>query len=183
MGGFGSLAPAVLSQEAGRSWEKEIAMSLRISSGALTERELTTLRAAATETSHILTVKVDVTAEPRTVSISQRSLFIENGDTVTWKFVAQQRGNPPLSNLDLEVVFDDLPNSEPRPLDINSRISVDVNEVEASDGTVYVAQYSILLDGVRLGSLFPQEGPRLVIDKMCVPLPRGPRRLREWFSR
>jgi hypothetical protein len=162
---------------------KEIAMSLRISSGALTERELATLRAAVTGTSHTLTVKVDVTAEPRTFSISQRSLFIENGDTVTWKLVAQQRGNPPLSNLDLEVVFDHLPNSVPGALDINSRISVDVSEVEASEGTIYVAKYSILLNGERLESLLPGEGPQLLIDKMCVPPPRGPRRLREWFSR
>ena len=156
-------------------------MSLRNSNALLTERELATLRAAATGTSHTLTVKVNVTSEPKTFSISQRSLLIENGDTVTWKLVAQQRGNPPLSNLDLEVVFDHLPNSEPRPLDINSRISIDVSEVEASEGTAYVARYSVLLNGVRLESLLPLDGPRLVIDKMCDPPPRGPRRLRDWF--
>lgn len=158
-------------------------MSLRIASGALTQGEFAMLRAAATGTSHTLTVKVDVTAQPATFSVSQRSLFIENGDTVTWKLVSQQRGNPPLSNLDLEVVFDHLPNSAPGALDINSRIGVDVSEVEASEGTVYVAKYSILLNGERLESLLPGDGPQLVIDKMCVPPPRGPRRLREWFSR
>ncbi|MFY9823709.1 MAG: hypothetical protein WAM82_20170 [Thermoanaerobaculia bacterium] len=154
-------------------------MSLRIASGALTQGEFAMLRAAATGTSHTLTVKVDVTARPATFSISQRSLPIENGDTVVWKLVAQQRGNPPLSNLDLEVVFDHLPSSAPRPLDINSRISIDVSEVEASEGTAYVARYSILLNGVPLEPLFLGEGPQLVIDKMCVPPSQGPRRLRE----
>ena len=158
-------------------------MSLRYSSGALTERELTTLRAADTGTSHTLTVKVNVTAEPRTVSISQRNLFIENGDTVTWRLVTNQPGNPPLGDPGAEIVFENLPNSVPGTSDRDSRISVDVSEVEASEGTVYVAKYSILLNGARLESLFPLEGPQLVIDKMCDPPPRGPRRLREWFSR
>ena len=158
-------------------------MSLRIVSGALNQEELAMFRAAATGTSHTLTVKVDVTARPATFSVSQRSLPIENGDTVLWKLVSQQRGNPPLSNLDLEVVFDNLPNSKPGALDINSRISVDVSEVEASEGTVYAASYSILLNGERLKSLLPGERPQLVIDKMCAPPSRGPLRLREWFSR
>lgn len=182
MGNFRSLAPPVLSQGIGQDLGKGTSMSLRASNTVLTERELTMLRAAGTGTSHTLTVKVNVTTKPMTVSLSQRSLFIENGDTVTWKLVSQQRGNPPLSNLDLEVVFDHLPNSVPGALDINSRISVDVSEVEASEGTVYVAKYSILLNGERLESLLPGEGPQLVIAKMCVPPPRGPRRLREWFS-
>jgi hypothetical protein len=156
-------------------------MSLRIASGALTQGEFAMLRAAATGTSHTLTVKVDVTTQPATFSVSQRSLPIENGDTVVWKLVARQRGNLPLSNLDLEVVFDHLPNSAPRPLDINSRISVDVSEVEASEGTAYMAKYSVRLNGVRLESVLPWGGPQLVIDKMCDPPPRGPRRLPNLF--
>ncbi|HEX3552916.1 MAG TPA: hypothetical protein VIA62_06775 [Thermoanaerobaculia bacterium] len=157
-------------------------MSLRNSSAALTGMELSTLRAASTGTSHTLTVKVNVAAQPATLSISQRSLPIENGDAVTWRFVTNQPGNPPFEDPGVKVVFENLPHSMPGDPE-DSRISVDVSEVEASEGTKYVAKYSVLLNGVRLESVLPLDGPQLVIDKMCAPPPRGPRRLWNWFSR
>src|ERR1700744_1469224 len=86
-----------------RTERKEIPMRKQ-SAYPLSEPELTPVLPSPTGTSHTLTVEVDLKA--KSVTISDPSLHIKDGDEVVWDFKAKGGGKLNLGGSTLKVVFD-----------------------------------------------------------------------------
>ena len=159
-------------------------MSKQESYSVLTEPEPAPVPVAAskTGTSHTLTVTVDKKANPKTASISNKSLPIENGDAVIWEFFDASTGRH-LGDSSVKIVFATLKKSKPGNPDANSKVSADILE-ETNPGT-YSEKYSVQLGGTVLKTLLRtlsgdellDDSPQLVIDNMGKPPgKRGPGR-------
>jgi hypothetical protein len=159
-----------------RDRRKEIAMSKQRSYSALIETE--PVRATFTGTSHRLTVKLNL--QTMTAEVSNSSLPVVNGDRVAWDFKDPNGNRLFLGNRALAIVFDKGLASIPGNFDIDTGISMDINEDAAPPLSSHAATYSVQLNGavVAFSSSLtdppPGMSPQLVIDGMGKPPDKRP---------
>ncbi|MFY9823708.1 MAG: hypothetical protein WAM82_20165 [Thermoanaerobaculia bacterium] len=155
-------------------------MSKQESYAVLTEQEnLFGPRATSTGTTHTLTVLVDLSAAPKTVSVSDPSLHIHNGDRVVWDFKDKTGGKLSLADPSkLAVVFIDKLESAPEAASSDPKIGLDASENTPDSGTgdPYTANYQIKLgtDILRRPIRTPGD-TQLVIDGLGKPPGTAPR--------
>jgi hypothetical protein len=153
-----------------RRKRKEIPMRKQ-SAYPLSEPELAPVLPSPTGTSHTLKVEVDLTT--KTVTISDSSLHIKDGDEVVWDFKAKGGGKLNLGSSTLKIVFGNSNLlSKPGKPDSDPKITVEISEDTTGPLGPYTATYSIYLDTTILKTSHHRTdstSPQLVIDNMGKP--------------